>query len=106
MDLLTFTLSSGQHVVLVLAVASGVLPHATLEHPALRLPISPSGHVEGMDLLTFTLSSGQHVVLVLAVAPASCLSRHSSILLFVYPFRHSGMYEDGHFSRIKFKGLA
>ena len=35
-----------QHVVLVLAVASGVLPFATLEHPAHRLPISPSGHVE------------------------------------------------------------
>ncbi len=28
-----------------LAVATGVLPNATLEHPAHRLPISPPGHV-------------------------------------------------------------
>ena len=27
------------------AVATGVLPIATLEHPALRLPISPSGRL-------------------------------------------------------------
>ena len=29
------------------AVATGVLPNATLEHPAHRLPISPPGHTEG-----------------------------------------------------------
>jgi len=34
-------------------------------------------------------------VLVLAVALGSCLSRHSSILLIVYQFRHPGMFEDG-----------
>jgi hypothetical protein len=42
------------------------------------------------------LSEGcQHAVLVLAVALGSCLSRHSSILLIVYQFRHPGMFKDG-----------
>ncbi|WP_438952490.1 hypothetical protein [Porticoccus sp.] len=44
------------------------------------------------------LSEGcQHVVLVLAVATGSCLSRHLSILLIVYQFRHPGIFEDGLF---------
>tara|TARA_R110000787_G_scaffold279144_1_gene389175 strand:- start:93 stop:266 length:174 start_codon:yes stop_codon:yes gene_type:complete len=42
------------------------------------------------------LSEGcQHAVLVLAVAIGSCLSRHLSILLIVYQFRHPGIFEDG-----------
>ncbi len=68
----------------------------------LRLPISPSGHFVRMDYYSSFFRRCQHVVLVLAVAFGSCLTRHSSILLIVYQFRHPGIVGMDYFCTVFF----